>query len=75
MIMECRITLAAYEYGFRQVGNFMFSPPVTAAKFIIKSSLFIQLLGVIRQPEQMLNTEPMLIIFSSAHHIAKRNVG
>ena len=45
--------------------------PVTAAKFINKSSLFILLLGVIRQPEQKLIAHKKQRIYSSPRHIAK----
>jgi hypothetical protein len=46
-------------------------PPVTAAKFINKSSLFILLLGVIRRLELKLNCEQKARIYSSPRHIAK----
>ena len=44
---------------------------VTAAKFITKSSLFIQLLGVNRRLELKPNSEQKLRIYSSPRHIAK----
>ena len=49
--------------------------PVTAAKFITKSSLFILLLKVIRLLEIMLNSEQKLRIYLSPRHIAKPPVG
>ena len=45
--------------------------PVTAAKFINKSSLSIQLLGVIRRLELKLIANKKLRIRSSPRHIAK----
>jgi hypothetical protein len=45
--------------------------PLTAAKFITKSSLFIQLRGVIRRLELKPNNEQKLSIYSSPRHIAK----
>lgn len=45
--------------------------PVTAAKFITKSSLFILLLGVIRRLELKPNSEQKLSIYLSPRHIAK----
>jgi hypothetical protein len=49
--------------------------PVTAAKFIIKSSLFILLPGVIRRLELKPISEQKLSIYSSPRHIAKPPVG
>jgi TRAP-type mannitol/chloroaromatic compound transport system permease large subunit len=37
--------------GFVQVGNSVFSLPITEVQFIDKSSLFVLLLGFIRQAE------------------------
>ena len=50
--------------------------PVTAAKFINKSSLFILLLGVIRRLELKPISDPprRMSIYSSPRHIAKPNV-
>jgi len=45
--------------------------PVAAAKFIIKSSLFILLLGVIRRLELKLITEQKVEYIFVARHIAK----
>ena len=45
--------------------------PVTEAKFITKSSLFILLLGFIRRLELKLNSEQKLRTYSSPRHIAK----
>jgi hypothetical protein len=45
--------------------------PVTAAKFINKSSLFILLLGVIRRLELKSIANKKLRIYSSPRHIAK----
>jgi len=45
--------------------------PVTAAKFINKSSLFILLLGVIRQLQLKPIANKKLRIYSSPRHIAK----
>jgi hypothetical protein len=45
--------------------------PVTAAKFITKSSLFIPLLGFIRLLELKLIANKKLRIYSSPRHIAK----
>jgi hypothetical protein len=46
--------------------------PVTAAKFITKSSLFILLLGVIRRLElEPVEENKKLRTCSSLHHIAK----
>ena len=50
--------------------------PVTAAKFITKSSLFILLLGFIHRLELRLISEQKLEnTFPSPRHIAKPNVG
>ncbi len=48
--------------------------PVTEAKFINKSSLFILLLGVILLLGLKLNREQKLRIYSSPRHIAKPHV-
>jgi hypothetical protein len=45
--------------------------PMAAVKFIIKSSLFIQLPSDIRLPELKLISWQMLSIYSSPRHIAK----
>jgi hypothetical protein len=45
--------------------------PITAAKFITKSLLFILLLGFIRRLELKPNVEQKLRIYSSPRHIAK----
>jgi hypothetical protein len=47
---------------------------VTAAKYIIKCSLFILLPGVIRQPGLKLNSGQKPGICSSSRHIVKPNV-
>lgn len=65
--------------GCRQTGlvpgvALVFRLPVTAAKFITKSSLFILLPSVIRQPGLKLNSEQKPSIYSSRRHIAKPNV-
>jgi len=51
-----------------------FLPPVTDAKFINKSSLFIQLLGVIRRLELKPIKEQKLRIYLTPHNIAKPRV-
>jgi hypothetical protein len=57
--------------GLGDVAIFENRQPVTAAKFINKSSLFILLLGVIRRLELKLISEQKLRIYSSPRHIAK----
>ena len=48
--------------------------PVTAAKFMIKSSLFILLPGVIRLPKPEPTKDIQPIVHSSPRHIAKPHV-
>jgi len=64
--------LVAYNWTrLGDVAAFENRQPLTAAKFITKSSLFILLLGVICWLELKLNSEQKLSIYSSPRHIAK----
>jgi hypothetical protein len=72
-LKKCLYKLTANGHGLA-MWRYLKSQPVTAAKFITKSSLFILLLGVIRRLDLKLDSEQKLSINSSPHHIAKPNV-
>ena len=61
-------------YGLAMWRYSVIRQPITAAKFMIKSSLFIQLPGVFRllKPKPTNDIQP--IVYSSPRHIAKPHV-
>jgi hypothetical protein len=65
------IKITANGSGLGDVAVFENRRPVTAAKFINKSSLFILLLSVIRRLELKLIANKKLRTYSSPRHIAK----
>jgi hypothetical protein len=72
--MRCGNKFVTDGQGLAMWRYFKNRQPVTAAEFIIKSSLFIQMLGVIRRLELKPNSEQKVENIFVARLIAKRPV-